>query len=600
MRLTQTTAVEDRKRSRLRAQEGFTMITTILTLFVLMILSAAAIAAANGDIHLTRYDQDDKEAYAAAEAGINDYLAHLQNDPDYWTRCAGEDATKALGAGNAVNQPQDRALTGLPARKWRPVPNANSRYSIELIPADAGNGKKCDTTDPAGSMIDDDGNFHIRATGNVTGTNNTKTVVATLRRSGFLDYLYFTDFENRDPTYLSLDPFFGGLETQATDSSGRATGGPDLATWAADKCNRHWWGTQSGGTDQGRSEFPIWHGQFDYGGSFQPSGGLDLKTDGNGTYAGIQLPNPCGEITFGSDDKVNGPFHSNDDILVSGTPDFGRTTNKDRVEVANISGSDKGWRYDTASPIFHTPSGNLATRADSLDLPPTNGAIKSQAKTGYLFTGPTTITLTGATMTVTNNNSTTPGVALPSNGVIYVQNSACTYGFKPQDTENVDPGCGQVRVQGSYSKDLTISAEDDVIVNDNLTRASGSNAVLGLIANNFVRVAHPVNPRQSDGTCTNAGPLRSVQIDAAILSLKHSFTVDNYDCGAPLGTLTVNGVIAQNHRGIVGVGGSSISHGYIKSYNYDDRLKYRSPPYFLDPVQAAWRVLRENDQSGTR
>jgi hypothetical protein len=72
--------------------------------------------------------------------------------------------------------------------------------------------------------------------------------------------------------------------------------------------------------------------------------------------------------------------------------------------------------------------------------------------------------------------------------------------------------------------------------------------------------------------------------------------VDNYDCGDPLGTLTVTGVIAQKHRGIVGVGGSSISHGYIKNYNYDDRLKYRSPPYFLDPVQASWRILRQNDQ----
>ena len=36
--------------------------------------------------------------------------------------------------------------------------------------------------------------------------------------------------------------------------------------------------------------------------------------------------------------------------------------------------------------------------------------------------------------------------------------------------------------------------------------------------------------------------------------------------------------------------------GYTKDYNYDNRLRYRSPPYFLDPIQAAWRIIRSNEQ----
>jgi hypothetical protein len=117
------------------------------------------------------------------------------------------------------------------------------------------------------------------------------------------------------------------------------------------------------------------------------------------------------------------------------------------------------------------------------------------------------------------------------------------------------------------------------------------------VADKFVRVWHPADRSNCSNSSGNKTPvLTNVQIDAAILALNHSFTVDNYDCGDPLGTLTVNGVIAQKHRGIVGVGGSSISHGYVKNYTYDDRLKYRSPPYFLDPVQASWRILRQNDQ----
>jgi hypothetical protein len=335
---------------------------------------------------------------------------------------------------------------------------------------------------------------------------------------------------------------------------------------------------------------PAWHGQIqDSNGNWQDSNGYDITT-----------ASVCGEITFADADKVNGPFHSNDDIRVNGSPDFGRPSNADAVEVANLLSSDPGWRDPGETPVFHTPNGKLTNQAGSLNLPPSNSAIKAQAKPGYLYTGPTTIVLKGATMDVTTGGSTTTGVALPANGVIYVQNSACAFGYKPQDTQAVDPGCGVTSVSGSYSEDLTIASADDVIVNGSITRASGSNAVLGLVADKFVRVWHPVLPRPRSGSsCTNqSGSLPNVQIDAAILAVNHSFTVDNYDCGALLGTLTVNGVIAQKHRGIVAVGAPD--HGYIKNYVYDDRLKYRSPPYFLDPVQAAWGVLRENDQSGAQ
>jgi len=38
----------------------------------------------------------------------------------------------------------------------------------------------------------------------------------------------------------------------------------------------------------------------------------------------------------------------------------------------------------------------------------------------------------------------------------------------------------------------------------------------------------------------------------------------------------------------------------MKDYNYDSRLKYRNPPYFLDPVNAAWRLLRATEQVPAR
>ena len=85
------------------------------------------------------------------------------------------------------------------------------------------------------------------------------------------------------------------------------------------------------------------------------------------------------------------------------------------------------------------------------------------------------------------------------------------------------------------------------------------------------------------------------QVDAAILALTHSFTVDNYECGNKLGTLTVRGAIAQKYRGPVGTGGTA-GTGYTKDYQYDQRLALRSPPRFMNPVQPAWALANRTEQ----
>ena len=89
-------------------------------------------------------------------------------------------------------------------------------------------------------------------------------------------------------------------------------------------------------------------------------------------------------------------------------------------------------------------------------------------------------------------------------------------------------------------------------------------------------------------------------IEAAILSLQHSFIVDNYDCGR-LDDLTVTGAIAQKYRGPVGTGsGTNPSTGFLKNYTYDDRFRYRSPPYFMNPVDASWDIIRSHEQVPAR
>jgi hypothetical protein len=111
----------------------------------------------------------------------------------------------------------------------------------------------------------------------------------------------------------------------------------------------------------------------------------------------------------------------------------------------------------------------------------------------------------------------------------------------------------------------------------------------------ITKIKEIVSCKNTEDTCPNSanatagerpaeefgGPLNGPVIDAAILSTKHSWGVDNFSCGGPLGEITIWGSIAENFRGRVTcclTGGD-----YIKDYKYDERLKFDQPPDFLTP-----------------
>jgi Tfp pilus assembly protein PilX len=312
-------------------------------------------------------------------------------------------------------------------------------------------------------------------------------------------------------------------------------------------------------------------------------------------------PSECENINFFGADEIKGPLHTEDTAQVCGEPTFGRGP-QDLIEF-------RGWWVgnSTCSGNGLEVKGTLVPQKNvvSLEPPPSNLSLSSIAGTTY--SGKTSIVLTGETMTVTNKGSTTTNVAFPSNGVIFVSNSSCsvtTYTpYNPSYT--ADSGCGNVYVKGNYTKSLTIAAENDVVINGNVTTPTeeeepSTGAVLGLIANNFVRIYHPLNGNRgnSSGECGNSSnsseDLTNPKIYAALLAVRHSVILDNFDCGASLGSLNIYGAIAQIFRGFVSVGsGNSITHGYAKNYNYDDRFQVESPPSFLNPVKAPWRVRRE-------
>jgi len=570
--------ISARLRARLSAQDGFTMIAVLGLLTAGTALSVAAYTAASGDVHISRNDEDQKRAYAAAEAGVQDYFFHLTQDNAYWAKC-----TSPTPVHPALNQYRAGTL------RTRPVPGSTTTYAIELIPA---NGRSaCDVNDATGSMIVSSGplsnTFSIRSDGFSNGIR--RSIVVTFRRRSFLDYLYFTDMETSDPAWYVLKssgkPTRSGVYTSTrSGSTFTPSGAPDMLTWAAANCTRYWRNSRSS------QRWPV-----------SPDNAWQ-KQDTDGTWGSTSTNDVgCNEIQFVTGDHIDGPFHTNDDILVCGSPTFGADAN-DSIEV-----SGSGYRQGCGSGAPNI-LGTWKPNSPVLTPPPSSTSLKQIASSAYTFRGTTTLVLGSGSISVTNANlrPTTQSVAYPANGVIYVDHDASTgctvQAYQPLAPYNDPVGCAVAYVRGTYTSDLTIASAKDIVVNGNVARSG--DRMLGLIADNFVRIYHPTRADSDDPDdpteCENNGSPTDVSVEAAMLALNHSFTVDSYFCGAPLGTLHVIGTIAQKFRGPVGTGGTSISTGYFKDYRYDDRLRLREPPHFLDPVQASWRIQRYAEQVGVR
>lgn len=512
------------------SEAGFTLVATLIGTAMVMALAIVAVTAVRGDIPLARHDIGSKKAYEAARAGVEDYASHLYADSLYWTKCAGVPEPSAVNLMGSTTK--RRAVPGEPGET----------YAIELLPAsEQSTYTQCSTTAPGPSMLETKGPaagaFRIRATGYAEGAS--VPIVATFKRPSFLDYVYFTQLE-------TLDPIAYGFANPSAALTG-----------AYAQCELTY--------EEGRQNSPI-----------PGTGGREY----------------CETISFITNDSIKGPMHTNDAFAICGTPQFGRNT----LDMIEMGAKAPGWYKNgcTGSPNFE---GTPVAPAPTLVPPESNSKLSSIALPQFVYTGQVRICLSGTNMTVGSGESC-EGVysgSIPSNGVIYVKNGTCSSVYSPFSTkyEASQQGCGNVYVKGTYTGQLTIAAENDVIINGNLCRTScgspSGEALLGLIANNFVRVYHPC----TSGT-NGTGSLSNPTIDAAILAIKHSFIVDNFNCGNPLGTLNVEGAIAQKFRGPVGTGGSSgSSAGYLKNYVYDDRLRYLEPPSFIEPTGASWIIGRE-------
>ena len=169
-----------------RAQHGFTMIIALGVMFVTSLLLVAAFTAVNGDIHVSHEHVTHQQAYYAALSGVQEYEYKLESNSSYWENC----------------EPLSSVAEG------------GARFEVTLLPAEGQ--AKCNPANPFETEIESSGaaanTFRILSVG-CAGANNlascqgqsrskvsTRSIVATFKVSGFLDYVYFTQYEDIDPT----------------------------------------------------------------------------------------------------------------------------------------------------------------------------------------------------------------------------------------------------------------------------------------------------------------------------------------------------------------------------------------------------------------
>jgi hypothetical protein len=596
----------------------------------MLLLVAVGMSSATSGLLKTNNDEDIKSAVAAAYAGVEDYQSRLALDSTYYkfgnpaapfsVASAAGLTLPAVGASN-YNAAFDASAGGAWANILDPTPGAS-------VGASTGSSFRyeVDTTNYASQGI-----IRLLSTGRVG--NVTESLVANLKQSGFIDFLYFTDFETSDPILNSAT-----RNVTLTDGTGRNI------------CEVHAW------------EVPT-------------------------------RSSSCPVISFVKSDELAGPVHSNDTMVICGTKFDSTVTSSQPTSpfYQKGAGCNAPAFYNQDGTTVNT-AGAVAYEK-SLDLPPTNAQMKKETRSdlpsdvpnpGCLYTGPTQITLlAGGKMNVispytkaTQTTATAATSPLPAKcgtiaalqstagatipvldlNLIYVQtvpnsssdpnywaatatptgltclsatsNDTYTGGWKfgtvqyplPSedlpDSSTTDTPAYSCRNGDVFVKDgplttdklsghMTIATDNYVYVTGDIKYNDPTSDILGLVGQNAVWVWNPIicATYQTSGGVTQCktGSYQTGnnrEIDSALLSVAHTFTVQNSNGGdiglGTKGTLTVDGSITQKFRGAVASSNSAgtILTGYVKNYEYDSRFRSTAPPKFLTPTSTTYGVTQ--------
>jgi hypothetical protein len=566
---------------RLRAADddrGYALLVVLGVGVMLLALIATSLTVASSGYRKAGADDDWNAALAAAYGGLEEYQSRLANDSTYATY--GNPASAfSSSTGSIVTMPgtANPAFGVGASGGWAQIPGAGgaARFRYEV-----------DNSDYAVS-----GTLRVRVTGKVD--DQTRSIVAELRQTGFIDYIYFTDLEVFDPQ-LSGDP--AGCATYAWATPPRDAGCETIQFGPMDVIK---------GPLHSNDQLLICGGVF--------KGDV---TSSNPTGPVYKTPGGCSGGTF----EAGEPSYNSTIGMPKTNSELKKETRNDLADVVR-----PGCLYTGPTQIEFNADGTMTvispwtkftnvsyTSGVQSDNPPACGTpgsgpgrlgSKQGARVPVLESN--LVFVQNVPLTAGDPNYWAPVGGVPAEPAGFDCTNADTSfpGWKfhaggypvggegqPDGTSAGNPayGCrnGDVFVEGRVNGATTVAAENFVYIVDDIEYVDEQEDILGLVGQNAVFVW---NPRNGGGQIMHTSHHRNVH--AAIISVAHTFTVQNYRRGPKHGTLSVFGAIAQKFRGPVAttVGGVWVS-GYAKNYVYDGRLRHVAPPKFLTPVSTTYEV----------
>ncbi|GAA1941595.1 hypothetical protein [Agromyces allii] len=571
---------------RIRDDDRGAALLTVLGLsLVLLILIAIGASWSLSGLRKAGTDNDSGAALAAAYAGADEYTSRLANDATYY-KYGNTASAFTIASGSTVVAPPtaNPAFNVTAATNWATVEGSSGRSSYRY--------------EVDNSTFDRNGVIRIRSTGKV-GTQ-VRSIIVNIKQKGFIDYLWFTDYEFGDPMFNSgtcNEPY-----KHEWEPGGRPSGCQDISFLGGDKmygpahsndrmriCDSSWFGqitTADPGTpnwtDCGTQVFDQGPPQSVASQPMPPTNSemkSEVRVDLSATVArpGCLYTGPT-TITFNSNGtmtvispwtKVTQPSYTTG--IASQSPS----------QCGSIAALNS-YAGATTPVIDH----NLIYVQDVPSATGTGIEPNRPSSSGFL---PTAFTCTGTGASSGWQFRQSAGNAWPRIGYPYYGNSTATTEAIPPSpvssatTPSYDCRRGDVFVRGQVDGAVTIAATT-VYVTGDITYVDSNDDVLGLVGQNSVWVW---NPMRSDDVAINPNGTGNRRIDAAILSVGHVFQAQNYAIGGRRGNLTVNGAIAQKFRGIVVENG-----GYIKDYHYDAKFKTIAPPKFLTPTTTTYGVTQ--------
>lgn len=564
---------------RLRASQnerGAALLIVLGVGMLMLLIVAGGMTVAAGGLQKTDRDQDVNGALDAAFAGVEEYQSRLASDPAYYrygnpaaafSSPPISSSTVTLPTGSSANAAFGVGTAGTWATVPGSSPVASFRYEVD------------------NSQYASTGTIRLRSTGKV-GTA-TRSIVADLRQTGFIDYLIFTD-------YQALDPALTG-QTQ---------------------CEQYIWAGRPGSCS-----FIYWSSPTVVQGTLHSN---DTLTMCGARFEGrVTSSNPLTPITNVPWGCSNATYTVGGGTTYQAPIEMPPTNSELKKETRNdLTASEvpiPGCLYTGPTVITFTSNGKMNVRSPwtiRTNVSQTTGVPStSPAQCGTPGTGTGALgSSTGATIDVLPSNviyvqnvptlTTDPNFrSTPPSGFACVNsNTGWTFGtdrypatneITPTGSTSTNPayGCrnGDLFVQGTFNGAATIAAENYVYITGDLVYADAADDILGIVGNKSVFVWNPMR-----NTSSGVRPLltdTSRTINGSVLSVTNTFSVQNHANGSTSrGTLRIFGSIAQKFQGVVGLSGGVV--GYQSAYTYDTRLSYMAPPKFLSPVSSSYGITQ--------